>query len=443
MKNHTDTTLAQINKIVSPEFCKKMAIKTGFVKRCTSRLNGFEFVKTMILGSGEDSLFTYKKRLIQFNPQSKLSAPGLSQRINQKSAEDLMLNVLSKCLTHLYERVKPKLKNINRILIQDSTCLALNKKLVDIYSGSGGHYKNSGVKIDCIYDYTNEAVLDVEHYARVASDVKNGASIFKYLEPKDLVLRDLGYFKIEELNKISERGAFYVSRLKVDVSVYLRFEDKKPLTFIEFLKKKLKRLNFLDCYVYIGKNKQKVRLIINKLPTEAINKKLRRAKREAKVGGTNLSDLKKALLSYTILITNIPADIASCKEILMLYRIRWRIELIFKEWKSQINIENIKGTNIHRIRCLIYSRICLILIMNKLTTYLSHQALSLYQRELSVKKTLDVLLKDGQLLKIFLAKRLKRIIEKIINETLFELLKGKRSKRKTSLEVLMKSKLVA
>ena len=80
----------------------------------------------------------------------------------------------------------------------------------------------------------------------------------------------------------------------------------------------------------------------------------------------------------------------------MLYRIRWRVELLFKEWKSQLNIEGIRGTNIHRIRCLIYGRLCLLMIMNRIISYSTPElALNLYGRELSVKKALDVLLKDG------------------------------------------------
>jgi Transposase DDE domain len=443
MKNHTDIIIPNISNIVSSQFCKKMALKTGFVKRSTNRLNGYEFVKAMILGSGNDTLLTYKKRIIHFNPNGKMSLSGLAQKINQPSAEDLMFQVFTKCLINLYEKVTSNIKNISRILIQDSTCIPLNKKLRAIYSGSGGHHKNAGIKIDCIYDYTNEAILDVQHHARTVPDANNGCAIFKHLQPNDLVLRDLGYFKIENFKKIEEQSAYYVSRLKSELLVYLRSEDEKALTFIEFLKKKLRNTNFLDCISYIGKGKQKVRLIVNKLPDEVVNQRLRRANRESQVRRTTLSDSKRAFLSYTILITNLPQEMASAKDILMLYGIRWRIELVFKEWKSQICIGNITGTNIHRIRCLIYGRLCLLLILNKLTSYISKKFLEINKEELSIKKTLDYLLEKENLLKIFLKKGVKKILEKALKEDYQDLSKGKRKKRKTTLEKLMNSKLAA
>lgn len=443
MKNHTDITIPNINKIVSPQFCKKMALKTGFIKRSTNRLNGYEFVKAMILGSGNDTLRTYKKRIAHFNPDVKLSLPGLAQKINQTSAEDLMFQVLTKCLMSLYEKVDSKIKNISRILIQDSTCIPLNKKLAAIYSGSGGHHKTAGIKLDCIYDYTNESILYVEHHARTVADAKNEHTIFKHIQPNDLILRDLGYFIIESFKKIEEQNAFYVSRLKGEVLVYLKPEDEKPLTFIDFLKKKLRRKKFLDCIAYIGKCKQKVRLIVNKLPDYIVNQRLRRAYREAEVGRTTLSDSKKAFLSYTVFITNLPPEMASPADILMLYGIRWRIELVFKEWKSQICIGNITGTNIHRIRCLIYARLCLLLIINKLTSYMSKKFLELNGRELSIKKALDDLLEKGNIEKLFLKKGVLKILKKIFTEDSKDLLKGKRRKRKTTLELLNNSKLVA
>ena len=97
-----------------------------------------------------------------------------------------MYSILVKCLSNVYERRITKLKNLSRILIEDSTCLSLNKQLADIYSGSGGHAKTAGIKIDCIYDYTNENILDAEHCARTVTDTQNGSRIFKFLRPNEV-----------------------------------------------------------------------------------------------------------------------------------------------------------------------------------------------------------------------------------------------------------------
>ena len=39
-------------------------------------------------------------------------------------------------------------------------------------------------------------------------------------------------------------------------------------------------------------------------------------------------------MGYSVLITNVPQDIWTSEQIFTLYRLRWRIEIIFKSWKS-------------------------------------------------------------------------------------------------------------
>ena len=41
--------LTKFVKIVSPDFCENLAKKTGFVKRSTSQLKGYEFAQAMMI----------------------------------------------------------------------------------------------------------------------------------------------------------------------------------------------------------------------------------------------------------------------------------------------------------------------------------------------------------------------------------------------------------
>ena len=396
MNFHTTSVIPQINKIVTPQFCKKTAWECGFIKRSTSRLNGAEFVRSMILSSEFDTLFTINRRCQTFNPNAEMSNPGLSQRINTESASQLMQKCLTKCLSknYVFEGKAVTLTKFNRILIQDSTCLELDNKLVKFYPGSSGAASNAAIKIDCIYDFTHERILNVQHYARTVSDQKNGGRIFDHLESKDLVLRDLGYMDLDEIDCIDKVGSYYISRYKSNLNIYLEKDDEKKLDFLDFLKKKIKKKGFYDGVIYLGRKKIKTRIIVLKLPDEVVNEKLRKAKREVQRSRTTLSKVKKALLSYTILITNVETELLKPNEILILYRVRWRIELVFKEWKSQLKIKNIAGKNIHRINCLIYSRLCFIVLMNRFVSYFCLRALEVYGRELSIKRALDVFLNE-------------------------------------------------
>jgi IS4 transposase len=47
------------------------------------------------------------------------------------------------------------------------------------------------------------------------------------------------------------------------------------------------------------------------------------------------------LLGWSIYITTITKEIADSTKIYKLYRLRWRIEIIFKAWKGNMNFNKI------------------------------------------------------------------------------------------------------
>lgn len=48
---------------------------------------------------------------------------------------------------------------------------------------------------------------------------------------------------------------------------------------------------------------------------------------------------------HTYLVTNLTADEFSAKEISLLYRLRWQVELLFKECKSHNNLQGFQTAN--------------------------------------------------------------------------------------------------
>jgi transposase len=62
---------------------------------------------------------------------------------------------------------------------------------------------------------------------------------------------------------------------------------------------------------------------------------------------------------YTMMLTNIPKDKLKLKQILKMYKIRWQIELFFKNIKSYLHIDKLTGKNKYRILILIYTKLIL------------------------------------------------------------------------------------
>ncbi len=60
------------------------------------------------------------------------------------------------------------------------------------------------------------------------------------------------------------------------------------------------------------------------------------------------SEKSLAWCEWTIYVTNVEADRLSWKEMVVLYRARWQIELLFKLWKSQGYLAMPTGGTAHR-----------------------------------------------------------------------------------------------
>ena len=76
------------------------------------------------------------------------------------------------------------------------------------------------------------------------------------------------------------------------------------------------------------------RLIALRVPEEMANRRRQAAKKKAKDHGRAATQEHLDLCDWTILVTNCLEDKLTWKEVVVLYRVRWQIELMFKLWKS-------------------------------------------------------------------------------------------------------------
>lgn len=54
------------------------------------------------------------------------------------------------------------------------------------------------------------------------NDKTFGTDCLDTLRPGDLCIRDLGYFSLEDLDQMDQRGVCYISRLKLNHTVYTK-----------------------------------------------------------------------------------------------------------------------------------------------------------------------------------------------------------------------------
>ena len=444
MQQSTSPILSVCDNIFNPESCHQLARQSGFIKRSTSKISGHEFVKVLIIpsnGLSEDSLNGLCERMREFNAQANISAPALAQRINSQAAVRFMKGCFERTLKLVREKLERQycvlrgvLKRFENVYIQDSTIFEINKKLSKHFPGTkrggkkGDSTCKSQMKIDLIHNFSTGQIADAQIYEGKRPDQALSGKIESLIRKTDLVIRDLGYFKIESLQTIIKLGAYFLSRFPSHVKVYLHPDDENPIDLATYLKKHYKHASAIDLKVWISAKRLEVRLVAYRAPKDIVAERKRKAHKAASERGRTLSKEKLALLEFSLFITNIPAEMVSIEVIGTIYRLRWEIELIFKVWKSHLKIDVLEGICLERILCLIWSRLCMVMLVAYITAGFVNLAKKLCEGELSPGKLIGYLLRNGTLCKALQTHTLDGLESRMTQDMPRRLLKEKRNR---------------
>ena len=110
----------------------------------------------------------------------------------------------------------------------------------------------------------------------------------------------------------------------------------------------------MDVPVFLGeKERLPCRLIAVRVPAEVAARRRQQAREKARKHGREPSKEYLELQEWTIFVTNCRARLLTWKEVVVLYRARWQIELLFKLWKSHNRVASGTRTPRHsgRWRC--------------------------------------------------------------------------------------------
>lgn len=286
------------------------------------------------------------------------------------------------------------LSEFRHVRIKDSTKFNVPSNLASHYKGSGGGGSTSeaGISIQYEFDLKTGKFLDLNITQATRNDQTDASETSENACKDDLIIRDLGYFSLPVLKKIKEKGAFFLSRVHSSVTIYI--EKGKELDFKKCLAlMERDGVEKFEIDVFIGKEMVPVRLYMGRVPPEVYQERLRRKKSEEKKRGTQMKEKTKILLWFNLFVTNVEEDKIQMEKIIPLYRFRWQVELMFKNWKSLFAIHALQKMKEHRYITMLYTRLILIIvnlqIINQVQNTLSRQMIR--DSILSYKKSLQTL----------------------------------------------------
>ncbi len=365
--------------VFSIEFLEKLSKKTNFIRR-KGKITAETFLAFNTFSSEDmccKSLGTLCGRFAsQYNIE--ISPQALNERFNDYSTK-FMQEVFNSMMISQNKILNNENKKMNfgRILVTDSTNYGLPQKFYNEFKGSGGAGSKAAIKIQLQYDLLSGSFLCCDTYSGTASDGKYTEVMDSKTKAGDLRLADLGYYKLDYLQKIHAKKAFFISKLKSTSLAYKKNPTPEKNSNGEILKStEYTKIDIFELIkpladgqtielkdTYIGSKKElKSRLIITKLSEESKEKRKKKHLAAVKKERANINERSIAWNEVNVYITNIPEEVLSTEEIHDVYSLRWQIEIMFKIWKSIFNIDNVKPIKIERFKCFLYGRLISLLL---------------------------------------------------------------------------------
>ena len=367
-----DQFFKEIDSFFDRSKINQAAMEVEFSKR-ESPLNGFLFLTSYVFAvaiHGKPTLEQIVTLLNEALEHLDLTRQALNQRINEQAVE-----LFKYMLSQTIKIQQPKafspdvLSPFNRVHLLDSTGVQLPPRLAEFFRGSGGNASKAALKIHFCYDlksgcfsfHISEGRKPDNHYDN---------SFLDQLEAGDLRITDLGYSSSRVFVAIDQADAYYLTRMKSDLPLYQMNEAGEWISFdlIQFLKKeKVKKLIEIEVYLKSYQTYSKTRLVIEPVPKQVKDQRLRRLNREAKKKGNQIKASTKVLQGFHLYLSNAPLEKLPPHCFRILYSLRWQVELIFKCWKSNLNLDQISIARRERVLCDLYANLIFILLTHHIS----------------------------------------------------------------------------
>lgn len=380
--------------------CEQKARECGLVVR-ESKFGGVEFLLVFthgICGVPEatlDQLAQFLKAVcdVRMAPQS------LDGRLNE-AAVTFMRAMLVKALSIAAEMEGGREAfggRFNHVYIIDSTNFPLHPSLRIAFKGSGGDAAPAMMRIQFVMDFVSGVMCIKVGDARLCDAPTLRKIVDADSLPSDgetLWMGDLGYASLATSAAIDDKGGYSLFRVRHGTK--FKSPDGSQVNLTGILKE---RPTTFDIPVAI--DGQSFRLVGRRLPEEHANRAIQKSREKRRQDGRpgDIGDECKLFSNYLLFLTNLPVDEFPIGRLMVIYKVRWQIELVFKTWKSLLRINVIKTARQHRLECEVYGK----LIMAVMITALAKEAFRLYEPKPSCRVACLSLHKAINRAKVFIA----------------------------------------
>lgn len=354
MNADTRTSFARrLEGALSCDEVNDLGRSVGFVHRLRV-VTPFRLVVSLVCALASFKVVSIADLLRAFNHFTGTSTAykAFYNRLARPGFPRLMRAMLERCLSQLavetleFEAGTP-LTRFRDIRIQDGTSFAVKSALSETFPGRFTTIEPAAVELHVNYSARRDEAVQVTLTPDSSSE---RGELPPAAELADcLVLGDRGYPATDYFLELDRAGGYYLMRLtstwRPRVHGLITRNGSvhpldKPVPLQQFLAQNQGRV--LDVIISLSRDKHRARFRLVLFPNTSRRKVKKPAKKDP----------------WVRLCTNLSARDFPARQVGLLYRFRWQVELLFKEWKSYANLHRFDTANPHIAEGLIWASLC-------------------------------------------------------------------------------------
>ena len=364
---HALTTILQ-------ERANVLARETGCIER-QRKFTGASLAQTLIFSWQEHPEASLEQMAsLAETAAVSVTDTAVDKRFTPRCAEFLrrLLEELSAVVVQAAELVAVELlRRFRAVILEDSSVISLPSALHEVWPGCGNQntQEAASLKLHVRWELQRGRL---DGPALTAGRVSDHRSPWyeAAIEAGALYVQDLGYFNLHRILERRASGAWSLSRLQVGTAVLDR--QGRSLNLRRCAPKQVGQYKELP--VLLGSQvRLPMRLLLLRVPKAVADQRRERLVAEAKRRGQTVSPETLALADWTLLITDVPCSQLSLLEALVLLRERWQMELLYKLWKQDGQVDEWRTANPWRILCEVYAKLIGLLLQHWLIVLFAWQ----------------------------------------------------------------------
>ena len=390
---------------------RQLAVQTGWLKR-QGKIVPFEFFTALTFGqmsAGRQTLTSQAQGLAEV-----VTRQAVEQRFTPAAVaffQGAFAHILAQTLDWAPTHSQAELlgTHFKGLYLLDSTCFDCPEPLQKLFPSCGGAGSAANVKVLLRYELIAGRLEPLAMLAGKRSDQGQALQTAERLRAGELQLQDKGFYDAKAWQAAHARGAYLLMPLPHSTTLWLTAEPATqtlPLDLAAVLHVTTEnRREWPQLFLGTkGHRTGALRLVAFRLSPESAARHRQGLREAMRTKGRTPTAKALELAGWLLLLTNAPTDLLPSAMMSYLYRMRWQVELIFRQMKTVLRIDKTESQNPCRVQCEIWARLTCAVLLFLWHAHASAECWRRHQCEVSFEKLSRILQQWGHALaRAFLA----------------------------------------